>query len=171
MKYNFDEFLGNCKLVFNSFLKNDYLLIKNKNYEPTVSGRMAMYFRDKLSYLETQNIFVDVEYNKYEYDEKLARSEENESPDNKPIRPDIIIHERTKQENNLLYCELKKNASRNGKDKYKVEEQVEDKKYTFGLYINRIKETEIQFQIFNNSIWHYYTYYLSNNSIQEITNE
>ena len=171
MRYNFEEFLENCKYVFNSFLKNDYLLIKNKNYEPTVSGRMAMYFRDKLSCLETQSIFVDVEYNKYEYNEKLEYCKKINGEKNRPIRPDLIIHERTKQENNLLYCELKKNASRNGKDKNKVEEQVEDKKYTFGLYINRIKETEIHFQIFNNSIWHYYTYYLINNSIQEITNE
>jgi len=171
MKYNFEEFLENCKFVFNNFLKNDYLLIENKNYEPTVSGRMAMYFRDKFSYLEIKNIFVDVEYNKYEYDEKSEYRRKIKGEKNKPIRPDVIIHERAKQKNNLLYCELKKNASRNGKDKNKVEEQVKDKKYTFGLYINRIKEKEIQFQIFNNNVWRLYIYFLDDNSIKEITNE
>lgn len=168
MRYNFEELLENCKFVFNNFLKNDYLLIKNKNYEPTVSGRMAMYFRDKLSYLEKKNVFVDVEYNKYKYDEKSEHCRKIKGKKNKPIRPDIIIHERVKQENNLLYCELKKNASRNGKDKNKVEEQVKDKKYTFGLYINRIKEKEIQFQIFNNNVWCLYIYFLDDNSIKEI---
>ena len=171
MKYNFEEFLENCKFVFNNFLKNDYLLIENKNYEPTVSGRMAMYFRDRLDYLEKKNLFVDVEYNKYGQNKKLARCEQNECSYNKPIRPDIIIHERTKQEKNLLYCELKKNASRNSEDKNKVEEQVKDKKYTFGLYINRIKEKEIQFQVFNNNVWRLYIYFLDDNSIKEITNE
>lgn len=166
-----EEFKIICQYVFKNFLENDFQLIKNKNYEPTVSGRMAMYFREKLQCLESMKIFIDVEYNKYENYEKLRDNNLLKSSTNKGIRPDIIIHQRNKQNNNLLFCELKKNASRNGKDKDKIEEQVKNKNYKYGLYINRIKEKEIQFQIYTNKQWKEFVYKLEKNLIVEITNE
>lgn len=167
MLVNIECFKETCKYVFQKFLTNDCVLIKNKNYEPTISGRMAMYFRDVLGCLEKQDIFVDVEYNKFSVEDKKEYIQSNGKTRN--IRPDIIIHERTKQTNNLLYCELKKRAKRDGSDKQKVQEQVNDKNYKFGLYINKINaiaET-IEFQIYHKKRWNYYTYKLSNNSIEE----
>lgn len=168
MLVNIECFKEMCRYVFQKFLTNDCVLVKNKNYEPTISGRMAIYFRDVLGHLEKQNIFVDVEYNKFDVADKKRYIQSDETTKN--IRPDIIIHKRTKQTNNLLYCELKKRAQRNGSDKQKVEEQVKDKNYKFGLYINKINaiaET-IEFQIYHENRWNYYTYKLSNNSIEEI---
>ena len=85
------------------------------------------------------------------------------------IRPDILIHERTTQNKNLLYCEIKKNVCENASDKNKVKEQVDDKNYKFGLFINKIKEEKIDFQIYTNSIWNKYSF--KNDEILEITNE
>lgn len=160
-----------CRYVFKNFLEKDFKLIKNRNYEPTVSGRMAMYFREKLQNLETQRIFIDVEYNKYKNNEKLQNNNLSKSSTNKAIRPDIIIHQRNTEQANLIYCELKKSASRNGKDKNKVEDQVKSKNYKFGLYINKIKESEIQFQIYTSNIWFQYSYMIKNNEVMEITHE
>lgn len=167
MEYNLEKFLDNCKYIFNSFLNNDYILIKNKNYEPTISGKIAMYFRDCLLDLETQNIFVDVEYDKFGLNDKKRFIQLDIDSNN--IRPDIIIHERTTQDKNIMYCEVKKDAAENSYDKVKVAEQVDDKNYKFGLFINKIKLRKINFQIYINNAWHKYIF--ENSEIMEITNE
>ena len=152
---------------YKNLLEKDLELIKNCNYEPTISGRIAMYFRACLITLEYQNIFVDVEYDKFGLNDKKRFIQSN--IDSNKIRPDIIIHERTTQNKNLMYCEIKKDVSEKSFDRNKVKEQVDDKNYKFGLFINKIKIEKINFQIYTNRAWHKYIF--ENNEITEITNE
>ena len=162
-----EEFKIICKKIFKNLLEKDLDLIKNCNYEPTISGRIAMYFRECFVDLEKENIFVDVEYDKFGLNDKKRSIQSNGNSNN--IRPDILIHERTTQNKNLLYCEIKKDVCENASDKNKVKEQVDDKNYKFGLFINKIKEENIDFQIYTNSIWNKYSF--KNDEILEITNE
>ncbi len=162
-----NEFKFICKIVFDNLLKKDSELIKNCNYEPTISGRIAMYFRNCLLDLEAENIFVDVEYNKFGLNDKKRFSQLDIDSNN--IRPDIIIHERTTQDKNVMYCEVKKDAAENSYDKVKVAEQVDDKNYKFGLFINKIKLRKINFQIYTNNSWHKYIF--ENSEITENSNE
>lgn len=154
---------------FKKFLEKDVILINNHNYEPTISGRFAMYLRECFIGLEQQNIFVDVEYNKYGFADKKRHIQDDINSGN--IRPDIILHERCSQNNNLIYCEIKINAVKNNIDREKVKEQVKDKKYKFGLFVNKMNEKQIDFQIYVNNNWVEYFYILKTNEIVELTNE
>jgi len=82
-----------------SFLDNDNDLLDLKVYEPAVSHRIAFYLeRDFFN----KGIHVDCEY-----DKRLDR--EKPGPNETPMRPDIVVHTRNTQENNLIAIEVKKN--------------------------------------------------------------
>lgn len=159
----YEDLLKILKVIFKNFLINDYQLIEMQNYELSFSGRLAIYFRDGFLNLEKENILVDIEYNKYDNgDKKRYVQNDNNTP---CIRPDILLHERTTQDNNIIYCEIKKKDSEAGSDKRKVEEQVKDKKYIYGIYIYKFKKEKISFEIFHSNTWINYNYDLNENEI------
>jgi len=81
-----------------SFLDNDNDLLDLKVYEPAVSHRIAFYLeRDFFN----KGIHVDCEYDK-------RLDQEKPGPNETPMRPDIVVHTRNTQENNLIAIEVKK---------------------------------------------------------------
>ena len=127
------------KKCIDEFYLNESDLLKRENYEVTISSKFAQYL-----FMEFPKYDVDCEYNKHISGEK--RVEEL----NQNIRPDIVIHKRGTDENNLVYIEIKTEHNRDSRtqdyDKIRaMTKQDGDYKYQLGVFIdfNRNKENLI----------------------------
>ena len=141
-----DYLLKLLQHAFTNLIKLDTFVINNKAHEQCISGRLAMYFRECLIKLENQNIRVDVEYNRDKNDPKCQDQTITHDNNNPYIRPDILIHERGTNNNNILYCEIKKNSN---SDKDKVKNQVYgNRQYDYGIDIFEINLKTIKFLLF-----------------------
>lgn len=137
--------------------KNDSYLIKHSVHEQDISHRIAYYFENLLnnySWYKKSSFNVDVEYNKNFDDPKRvysncddcgnARCYINQSSyyiDNyqSPCKPDIILHERGSNDNNILVIEIKKCNNECKEDFAKLSAftcNASDYKYKIGIYIN-----------------------------------
>ncbi len=87
-------------------IRRDVGLIHRKVKEECINHRLACYLEWFLSEYESE-YSVDLEYNKNYKDPKKIIIDENKNI--KAIRPDIIIHERETNANNLIVFEIKKN--------------------------------------------------------------
>jgi len=95
---NTTELKNAVESAVQSFLDNDIDLLDLKVYEPAVSHRIAFYLeRDFFN----NGIHVDCEYDK-------RLDQEKPGPNETPMRPDIVVHTRNTQENNLIAIEVKK---------------------------------------------------------------
>ena len=98
------------KIIF-KIVQNDFDLIDIDIHEQTVAHRLAVYLEWELSrnkYLQKNNLSIDCEYNRYTPDNSKSKS--SKKLKTQLIRPDIIIHQRGTQKNNLCVFELKKNS-------------------------------------------------------------
>ncbi len=117
------------KKSFEMLLKNDYELLENNAHEVTISSSLAQYinvFMIDVSLIENGNLNVDIEYNRmldtkdHETQGQISKAIYITSFDNKRqdlheeirrnVRPDIIIHQRKTNTNNILWLELKLNV-------------------------------------------------------------
>ena len=118
------------------FYQNDSDLLNRDNYEVTVSCKLSQYLCPLF-----QDYSVDSEYNKH------IDSEKHNSELNKEIRPDIIIHKRGNDDDNLVYIEIKTDHNNdNRQDDIKkvisMTKQTGEYKYKLGIFIdfNRNRE-------------------------------
>jgi len=89
-------------------IRRDKGLIHRKVREECINHRLACYLEQFLSeYKYGIEYSVDLEYNKNYNDPKRIPIDENKNI--KAIRPDIIIHKRETNDNNLIAFEIKKN--------------------------------------------------------------
>ena len=116
--------------------ENDSDLFDRNNYEVTISCKLAQYL-----FIEFKKFNVDCEYDKH-IDQEKYNSELNQN-----IRPDIIIHRRGTDQDNLVYIEIKTDHNTESRlhDYEKIivmTKQKGDYKYSLGLFIdfNRDKE-------------------------------
>jgi hypothetical protein len=110
-----------------SFIDNDLGLLLLKVYEPSVSHRIAFYLeRDFFN----QDFHVDCEYDK-------RFDLEKPGPDEKPMRPDIVVHTRNQRANNQIVIEVKKTrSSRHDIEKLKIlTRNTGLYKYCLGVFI------------------------------------
>lgn len=111
--------------------KDKFDLLKNKVNEMTISHRVAVY-------LETafEGYSVDCEYNRSENDKKLNLK-------NEKVRPDIIVHKRGTNSDNLVVIEVKLAGKKNKKSKADVEKLKnyfsERLNYKLGVFIGVLK--------------------------------
>jgi hypothetical protein len=124
------------KKCIDEFYLNESVLLKRENYEVTISCKFSQYL-----FIEFPQFDVDCEYDKHINEEK--RVEEL----NQNIRPDIIIHKRGIDDNNLVYIEIKTDHNRTtrNKDYTKIKaltKQSGSYKYRLGVFIdfNRNKD-------------------------------
>lgn len=122
----------------------DYLLLENRVHEQTLTGKLAHYLQH-----EFPDHNVDIEYNKHFDHPKLYGYfvEDDEA------RPDIIVHQRGSDEENLLVIEVKKRgveSSNDDMDIMKLEGLTKKATrdhhffgYSFGLFIDFIDLNEI----------------------------
>jgi len=87
-------------------IRRDIGLIRRKVKEECINHRLACYLERFLSEYGGE-YSVDLEYDKNYNDPKKIGNDENKNI--KAIRPDIIIHERETNDNNLIAFEIKKN--------------------------------------------------------------
>ena len=120
---------------------NDSDLLTRDNYEVTISAKLSQYL-----YMAFREYDVDCEYNKHIDSKKCLNTNE--------IRPDIIIHKRGNDENNLVYIEIKKQTNTESRDNdiSKLEENTNDQgqyKYRLGVFIDFSSEkTETKIKYF-----------------------
>ncbi len=136
----FEDIKKLINVALEKFYKNERDLIEINNQENMVSERCTVfhignYMKNKMSTLEKfQWADLDCEYNRNMDDPKMLN-------DDRRFIPDLIIHRRRSNENNLLVIEFKKkNADPQNKnvDRNKLmylTNQEETFKYNFGLFV------------------------------------
>jgi hypothetical protein len=126
--------------ALNKLRHQDPFLVEANTNERTISHKLAEYLQD-----EFPNWNVDCEYNRHGHDIKKLRNVDvpnddvgwNE-PEAKTIFPDIIVHERNTDKNNLLVIEVKKSSNAESRqfDKDKLTALTKDDyRYRFGLLL------------------------------------
>lgn len=82
---------------------NDYYLIKHKLYEVSVVAQFFFYFKKRM---KDYNSFydIDMEYSKNGDNPKTIFMTEKQKTN---ARPDLIVHKRGCNDNNLIYIEFK----------------------------------------------------------------
>lgn len=92
--------------------RDRYLLAVNAS-ERSIVHHLAVYL-----YQEFESLNVDVEYNRDEHEVKRLRNLPDVNCNN--VLPDVIVHTRGTNDENLLVVEVKKRGSENGTDEMKL---------------------------------------------------
>ena len=124
------------KKCIDEFYLNESDLLKRENYEVTISCKFSQYL-----FIKFPKFDVDCEYDKHIDSEKRVKEL------NQNIRPDIVIHKRGIDDNNLVYIEIKTDHNRTTRNKDYAKIKVLTKqsrayKYRLGVFIdfNRNKD-------------------------------
>lgn len=117
--------------------ENDNILLEINVNERTISHKLAEYLQIKFS-----DLSVDCEYNRHnDLIKKLNMPTDHISWDDvesKTVFPDIVVHKRNTDDENLLVIEIKKSSSRIGHqfDIHKLKAFTsEPYNYKFGLFL------------------------------------
>lgn len=131
--------------ALSDFWSIDYLLLKNDANERSITHKFAEHLKN---YFPTWN--VDCEYNRDGNNikrlnlEPLIKKVNSDDDKGETVYPDIIVHERGK-ENNLLVIEAKKDNNSTVEavklDKFKLSKYKSDLGYKFALFITFNTET------------------------------
>lgn len=140
---NIDKFLTYINDALDELYINDQYLIKNETHEMSIVSKFTTY----LTIVLLNNNFNNGDYNiDNEYDkDRLSESGLKEIIYNNKIiniRPDLIIHTRGNNDNNLVAIEFKKESNKNNKAKWFDNEKLKiltdnnyRYKYQYGFYI------------------------------------
>jgi len=132
--------------------KNDLELINNSVKEECINHKLAQYIEIEVKLVKNFPFYhVDIEYNKYKKDP-------NKFKDQKPIRPDILVHKRLSgNKNNYIVIEAKKSySSKYDKDKIIYLVKNNSYKYSLGCLISYQPKRAyliIQFYLPEGDIW------------------
>lgn len=123
--------LQNLLRSLEKFLSNDRYLIEHDLNERTIQFRVALYLQEQF-----EDFHVDCEYNRNMEDTKRL------APQDRGIYPDIIVHRRGSNEENILIVEIKKSNDRRGSDGQNSDkERIEnfcnhaEYRYKYGAFI------------------------------------
>lgn len=167
-----DYLRESCEIIlkksFEKLLENDYELLENNTHEVTISGLLAQYIKAFIKdtpLIENGNLSVDIEYNRMpdirnpEMQEQVSKaiyiiSFGDKRPDlhkeiKRNVRPDIIIHQRKTNTNNILWLELKLNVNESEcrYDMQKAWYAMSQLQYELGVSI--LVDTTAQIIVFN----------------------
>ncbi len=122
--------------ALNHLKQKDRQLLDIQVNERTISHKLAEYLQQEFSIL-----FVDCEYNRHDGLTKILGVPTNsvgwDDVDSKTVFPDIVVHKRGTDEENLLVIEIKKSNNRyNSFDMKKLRAFTrEPYNYKFGLFL------------------------------------
>lgn len=162
MKEHLEEILDILKDAVENLYHNDRYLLENRIHEQDMSHRIAYYFEKELQecpWFDSKKYSVDVEYNrnldepKHAYTKCQKCNQKNcfitQNKNNVNLstysRPDIILHvrgennETTKEYNNIIVIEIKKEQGNDIKDTAKMTAftcSKGDYKYHIGVYLD-----------------------------------
>ena len=122
------------------FLESDSYLLEQDSHEQNITSTFARYLHDQIPAWT-----VDCEYNRFGRRIKrlrLSRDREEIYGVEKDVRvrPDIIVHHRGKEYDNLLVIEAKKSSSQEPDDfdLHKLEKFIEQLKYRYAFFLKFI---------------------------------
>lgn len=124
--------------------KKDRRLLRYNVHERTIACRLALYLQLKYDPCFMKRACIDVEYNREGKEIKRPYIDSESGW----IAPDIILHERDNQENNIFYCEVKKKSKNNNDDAIRVKNALRGKRsyeYGINLYSLTSKEANLSF--------------------------
>lgn len=130
-----DDFLKKVNLALDIFYENDLTLIDIEVNERAICHKFAIYLSELFRRFD-----VDCEYDKHGDDHKILEniSECSEQKKTDRILPDILIHKRGNDKNNLAIFEVKSKSDANACDLKKLElmtNKNKEFKYNFGVFI------------------------------------
>lgn len=136
-----EELILLVNLALDDLYKNDQYLLKVKANERDIVSHFSRYFINKIENNENFNKYnVDCEYNRDEFNEKKYKEVIYEQKKHRII-PDMIMHQRGSNSNNILAIEFKTyfNSNKNGEnDKLKLQALTDNNsfyRYRLGLHI------------------------------------
>jgi hypothetical protein len=124
------------QISLDNLYKNDFTLIEKGGMEQAVSFRYGMYLYGQCQQIEwLRHSDFDMEYNKNGLRPKRTPRRPN------GVRPDLIVHTRNSNENNILIIEIKGwwNAELRENDRIKLEDFVHQEggyKYGYGAFLD-----------------------------------
>lgn len=143
------EIQKKVKNAIDKLFDKDFYLLKANANERSISHKLAIYIQEEF---EEFDIFdVDCEYNRdklhdpkklLNWRHRCIKDLKPDDEDAKTVFPDIIVHQRNENINNLLVVEIKKSCNYNNRecacDKEKIKNFISDPKlhYNFGVFIN-----------------------------------
>jgi len=141
-----EEFMKKVLEACKRLSLNDKLLFELGHHEETLNHRLALYLTGLFF-----NYDVDVEYSLSERDLKTNK-------DGVPVRPDIIIHRRGNNNNNLAVFEAKRSSNTSVADIPKIP-KYSNLGYRYGVFIKYTKEGNLDVKrsmlyIFEDSTWY-----------------
>jgi hypothetical protein len=116
------------KYALKKLICRDLYLINKNLKEECINHRLAVHLCEGIKKFEL-DLIIDIEYDKSIDEQKKKCS------NGKPMRPDIIIHERGNNENNFLAIEAKKDYTTKH-DREKIRDLLKCYKYTYGCLIS-----------------------------------
>ncbi len=142
--------------ALSEFLLKERFLLENNINERSLTHKLAEYLQKHFP-----DYNVDCEYNRMMEDEHyvkktlgLPTDEKAKISDTtqKTVYPDIIIHKRGNNNDNLLVIEVKKSTNSNNKDFdfQKLRASTKELKYKLGLYLEFNKKGISNFELFKN---------------------
>lgn len=114
-------------------IANDGFLLETDVHERTIVAMLARYLRPHFPVHH-----VDVEYNRHGLDRKMINLPDNcRGGGRKPIYPDVIVHQRGHDNENLLVIQLKKETNREPRicDRVIIEAMKDAFRYHRGLLL------------------------------------
>lgn len=152
MKELISKKLELVNLALDRLYEQDPILFQKRVHERTIAFRFSLYFHELIKGTEFEGLDLDFEYNKREDDYKITPSKPNGS------YPDLILHKRGDQEQNILVMEFKCVWSKDSWDSdfnklsdYTLQELDNGYYYGLGLFIElgKIRE-KVRIEVFQN---------------------
>ena len=134
---NFDTVNAKIIIALNKLKEKDSDLLEINVNERTISHKLAEYLQE-----EFKELSVDCEYNRHEYATKELNMPKDlidwNDTEAKTVFPDIMIHKRRTDTDNLLVIEMKKSSNSTSRqfDETKIMGLMKKPySYKFGLFI------------------------------------
>lgn len=125
----YDELKALWQYALSMLYKKDRRLLLYNVHERTIACRLALYLQLKYDPCFMKRACIDVEYNREGKEIKRPYIDSESGW----IAPDIILHERGNQENNIFYCEVKKKSKNDNNDSIRVKNALRERKYHYGI--------------------------------------
>jgi hypothetical protein len=141
-------YIEKVESALTTFLAKDKILVAYKTREESLSHRIGCYLRDEFEGKNgSEYCKVDCEYDKF--------GEIGKGIGSKGIRPDIIVHKRGNQSNNLIVIEVKKRETPLDWDERKLKWMTSQRgkyHYKLGLFLGFTKINDSKASI--TKIWY-----------------
>lgn len=161
IKENFDLNMAKEIIEYGltQFYTNDKILIDNDVSERSTFFRIGYYMADKIKqYPLFKNISIDCEYNRNLKSPKrmYKKTLEGIKEKLKDAMPNLLMHERGKNENNLMLIEFEKFNQKQSQDDIKklkyFTNNENEYKYKFGFIVILNKNNSAKIHIYQNGI-------------------